>query len=528
MNLVQSLFESAERHPDRAALIGPENELSFAQLLGLTCGTSRQLQETGLSPGDRVLLLEPVTPGFYVRLLACFHAGLEVMILDPSADSQFLNQCMELTNPVAFIGSGRAHLLRLKLSSLRRVRLRFHTSGFVPFSRRIQEEPVAAFSPVARQANDGALITFTSGSTGVPKAAVRSHAFLLAQHKALARSLDHADAQVDLVTLPVFTLANLASGMTSVLADTDLRYPARADSLALSKQCRVHSVGRCAASPAFFQTMLEDGLLPEFQSIYTGGAPVFPRLLDALCAASSEMRVIAVYGSTEAEPIAHQDWRLVSEFDRKKMAAGGGLLAGRPVDEISLRIIRDQSGELIPEVDEVALEAMTLEADAVGEVIVAGEHVLKGYLNGEGDAENKIHCGGEVWHRTGDAACLDAEGRLWLQGRCSAAVRGNHGERLYPLGPECLAMEYLTIDRCALVESDGEPCLVVQAERGEIDHEELLKALAEFGVGRIMVVPEIPVDKRHNAKIDYPRLRQLLIDSSQGCPNSHFSSSASE
>ena len=52
-----------------------------------------------------------------------------------------------------------------------------------------------------------AIITFTSGSTGVPKAAVRTHGFLLAQHRSLARTLTHEVGDMDLTTLPVVLLA---------------------------------------------------------------------------------------------------------------------------------------------------------------------------------------------------------------------------------------------------------------------------------------------------------------------------------
>ena len=106
--------------------------------------------------------------------------------------------------------------------------------------------------------DEPALVTFTSGSTGVPKAAVRTHGFLMAQHRALEKALEFAEGETDLITLPVFVLANLASGLTSVLADTDLRAPGKADAAAIREQCRRHGVTRCAASPAFFEALLHE------------------------------------------------------------------------------------------------------------------------------------------------------------------------------------------------------------------------------------------------------------------------------
>ena len=70
-----------------------------------------------------------------------------------------------------------------------------------------------------------ALVTFTSGSTGAPKAAVRTHGFLLEQHRVLAESLRLTPDDLDLTTLPIFVLANLGSGVCSLIPDADLRHP---------------------------------------------------------------------------------------------------------------------------------------------------------------------------------------------------------------------------------------------------------------------------------------------------------------
>ena len=57
-----------------------------------------------------------------------------------------------------------------------------------------------------------------------------------------------------------------------------------------------------------------------------------------------------------------------------------------------------------------------------GEIVVSGAHVGAGYVGGVGDAETKFRVGEVIWHRTGDAGYLDAHGRLWLLGRCSARI----------------------------------------------------------------------------------------------------------
>jgi len=244
--------------------------------------------------------------------------------------------------------------------------------------------------------------------------------------------------------------------------------------------------------------------------VFTGGAPVFPSLLDRLSAACPEARVTALYGSTEAEPIAELAWSEASASDRQHMREGGGLLAGKPVDRIDLRIMADRSGEAVGPLDAAAFDAMMRPKGEAGEIVVAGEHVLAGYLDGRGDREGKIHVGGRVWHRTGDAGYVGASGRLWLLGRASAKVADERGV-VYPLAVECVADGVEGVRRTALVSHEAGRLLVVEAEterRAPVERR-LEEALGE-AVERFVFVDQIPVDRRHNAKVDYPALRRQL------------------
>src|SRR5690606_6977711 len=95
---------------------------------------------------------------------------------------------------------------------------------------RLERHRGGIVTPPAEVPGDAAaLITFTTGSTGRPKAAVRSHALLWAQHEALAEHLRLRPGDVDMPTLPIFVLNNLALGLTSAIPDFDPRRPADID-----------------------------------------------------------------------------------------------------------------------------------------------------------------------------------------------------------------------------------------------------------------------------------------------------------
>ena len=184
--------------------------------------------------------------------------------------------------------------------------------GWAPFASRL--EALDGAPPPLCPDPGPALLTFTSGTTGAAKAMARSHALLLAQHRALQDHLDVGASDVDLPTLPVFSLHSLAGGATCVLPDADLRAPGAVDAARLIAQIRTEGVTTSAGSPALFQRIADhlvqtEQTLPDIRALWLGGARVPVELVETLCRVLPEARIEILYGSTEAEPIAYLDGR---------------------------------------------------------------------------------------------------------------------------------------------------------------------------------------------------------------------------
>jgi acyl-CoA synthetase (AMP-forming)/AMP-acid ligase II len=222
-------------------------------------------------------------------------------------------------------------------------------------------------------------------------------------------------------------------------------------------------------------------------------------------------RVVSVYGSTEAEPIAHIEAGQVSAADLDAMRRGAGLLAGEPDQCVDLRIIRRQWGTPIPPLDVSTLAAMSCATSECGEIVVTGAHVVRGYLHGQGDEETKFRVDERIWHRTGDMGYLDDRGRLWLLGRASAVIDDARGI-VYPFAVECVAREVLGVRRSAMIARKGRRVLVVERTESDapLDSSAALAALAWAKVDELVVVAKLPMDRRHNSKIDYAALGKLL------------------
>jgi acyl-CoA synthetase (AMP-forming)/AMP-acid ligase II len=151
-------------------------------------------------------------------------------------------------------------------------------------------------------------------------------------------------------------------------------------------------------------------------------------------------------------------------------------------------------------------------------VVVTGRHVLAGYLNDpEAERLNKIHDGERVWHRTGDAARLDAEGRLWLMGRVRERVQRD-GQIWWGTPAEVRALEVEGIVHAAYLglpdaRRGQRAILCVESSGGSLsapDQDRLRSALAPLPVDEVRVLTHIPRDPRHASKTDIEALRRLV------------------
>jgi acyl-CoA synthetase (AMP-forming)/AMP-acid ligase II len=358
-------------------------------------------------------------------------------------------------------------------------------------------------------------VTFTTGSTGTPKAAARSHAFLWAQHRVLARHLGLRETDIDMPTLPVFALHDLAAGCTCVLPDFDPRDPGQIDARAVLAQMRDEGVTTCSASPSFFDALLgAGGGTLSLRAVFTGGAPVLPALARRL-ASLPDTEAHVVYGSTEAEPIASIHARdVVAALETPEP----GLCAGRPVDEIALRIVRAQEGPI--ELGAGGWADWEIAAGATGEIVVTGDHVLPGYLDDPAsDRENKVRDGARVWHRTGDAGRLDPHGRLWLMGRIRQRFERD-GRVTWPLPVELAALRVAGITHAAYAVKPIAPgmtraLLCVEATAG-VAVVDVRAAVAPAPVDNVVVLDRIPRDPRHASKTDIGALLARLEHGTAG------------
>lgn len=504
-NIAELLFRYEAEFPERTAIIHRGKSVTYGELAARVRVRAGLLKRKGIKPGDRLLVFVPMTIGLYEILLAIFHLGGTAVFLDAWSNRNRLEQALEIAGCRGLIGIPRAFLLLLRSAGLRRVPVKLLHS--FPYCQRRRAPDDAPPYPAAP--GDAALITFTTGSTGRPKAALRSHGFLMEQHRVLREELNIRPGDADLATLPIFVLNNLACGATTLIPDFDPRRPADIDPARIITEAERYGICSTAGSPAFYEKLAaaSDGRrLPTLQRLFTGGAAVFPDLARQLQQAFPRADIRVLYGSTEAEPI--------SSIAAGELAQAGDLArTGIPVGDISPYIelaIIPVRREPLPSVSEAEWENFRLPPGSVGEICVSGAHVLKSYFNNpEAMKENKIKVGSRVFHRTGDAGRVDENGRLYLFGRTGTLFTLPDGATCYPMICEYLLKQLPGI-RAGTVLRVGEHIFAALEKDGK--HPPAAPGLDTLGLPGIKIrwFDSLPRDPRHQSKFDYGAIQAQL------------------
>jgi len=498
-NITALLDEATARYPERPALVFGKQRITFDQLLTQVKQCANLLKHHGLNPGERVILMIPMSPELYIAMLAIIRCGAVAVFVDPWIPMRQIAAFSAFASPAGFIGIPKSHLLRLLSPKLARIRISASTGSValgIPaqFSLKAMARQPYEMEPTPVLPEASALITFTSGSSGTPKGANRTHGFLKAQHEALCYELDYRDDDVDMPMFPVFALRNLAAGITSVIPEMDFRKVAEVDPVIINQQIRQNSVTLVTASPPFIDQLVRLEHPPALRKILTGGAPVTAKQLKHWHTAFPSSEIDIIYGSTEAEPIAH-----LSSHERLKTEGEEGFCCGKPTALIKTRIIDIRKNKVSPE----ELDALTLPQGATGELLVAGKHVCRDYFNNPAAVqENKItEQDGTCWHRMGDTGYFDAAGRFFLTGRVHSTMVRN-GKILHAQIVEAeVETQIPSAIKVAALEEDGQLVIVVQGKA--VEH--------QLDADQVVFTDHpLPLDPRHNSKIDYAQLRKQL------------------
>lgn len=504
-NITRLFFEQVERQGDATAFIENDRSTTFSELAGEVRRMAAWLQKRGIAEGDNVLVLIPMSLDLYRTLIALFHIGATAVFVDAWAGADRIDMAATRLPIAAFVGSAKAHLLRLKSPALRRIPIKL-VSSFAGW-RRTSPLQGEALEPDPGRA---ALVTFTTGSTGIPKGAVRTHDFLAIQHRELVVHTRPRAGSAELATLPIFPLSNLASGVATLLAPIDPRRPDRFDAARVVATMKRHSVVCTVASPAFFEKLalylLEKQIrLDCLERLFVGGAAVYRPTAERMRRVFPAAEIVILYGATEVEPISAIGVDEYLAIDSRER----GLAAGSPVESLQVRILDLDPGRVYDPMTLALLNESTCNAGQAGEIVVCGEHVLRNYIGDDTGRGSRLMIDGKHWHRTGDAGYLDSAGNLFLLGRISRRIP-IASAWLFPVEFERRFVEAGISGTLLHIDSDIVAAVERRSGLTDAGMAQLLAPMA-LPFTRLEIFGEIPRDPRHRSKIDYEKLTRAIM-----------------
>lgn len=405
-NLAFSLRSAAERWPKRVAITHEGRALTLAELELRSARAAAMLRGLGVHAGDRVALQLPNVPAFVDLYFALLRLGAVVVPVNPllraaetahvlgDAEVEILLAWHRAQPPLR--GDGTPASVEVLT-----VREPFDLPGAG------EHEPLATIADV--DAEQTAVILYTSGTTGQPKGAELTHRNLGLNTLAVVDALSLSAEDVLLGTLPLYhsfgqtcTLnATIAVGARLALLE---RFDAAAAIELLDREEVTVLMGVPTMLSAIASAREGDGPFPALRLCMSGGAPLPREQLDA-CERIAGAPVLDSYGLSETSP--------ATTLNRPDLRRIGSV--GRPIAGVEVRILAEDGEDL--------------GCRRTGQIAIRGHNVMKGYWRRAEATREAITADG--WFLSGDLGELDEDGFLHVVGRLKdVIIRG--GLNVYP------------------------------------------------------------------------------------------------
>ena len=431
-----NLANIAERHPDESiALISRGKQTSYGALRRQVSGLRTGLTQHGVAPGDRVAIICGNNRYFVVSYLAVLGIGAIAVPLNPNSPmAELISELNSVEATAVVIGpTARPTFDRLEVSETPSVQL-VVGCGFVPDEKGVQLEDLIASEPspiVEREDSDVAVLMFTSGTAGSPKAAMLTHGNLRSNIAQILSSSGNSHTAEDVIfgVLPLFHIFGLNVVLGVGLAvGAQVLLIERFDPISALEAIDIHGVTIVTGPPTMWTAWagmpeIPPGSLNSVRVAISGAA----RLNDETAKTIERRYGVTLregYGLTEASPVVTTSVGTEAPF--------GSI--GTPVPGLEIRLV-DTDGDDVPIGDS-------------GELWVRGPNVFAGYWRDADASASAVNEDG--WLMTGDIATVDDAGHLFLVDRVKDLIIVS-GFNVYPAEVEDVLMNHPAVDACAVV-----------------------------------------------------------------------------
>jgi long-chain acyl-CoA synthetase len=464
MSLGKMLAENAGTYAERVAVIHGDRRITYRELEQAACALANHLRSLGLGKGDKVALMLPNCPEFIIAYFGIQKMGGVAVTLNVQSTPYELRHLLGNSDTRCLITQGmlarRFEEIREELPLCSHLITTNGPEEDSPFSQIVAKGHFTTEIP-GLEDDDPAVMIYTAGLTGKPLGAVLTHRNLLTQ-SVLLRTVCHRteeDKDIGLAVIPFFHSFGAAVNMLLPLrigAGIVLMERFTLDGIfgAIEKE----RVTYIAAVPRLFLGMLFHAGAEKYRTdslkfCITGGAAMPPEFIPVF-EQRFGAKVMEGYGLTEASP--------VSSFSRLDMPQKPGSI-GIPIPGVVAKIV-DEEGRELPR-------------GSVGELVLQGENIMKGYYKDEEATAQVIK---EGWLYTSDLGRMDGDGYIFLTGRKKRMIITS-GFNVYPREIEIVLGLHPAVQTARIVGKEdllrGEivKAIVVKNTGAEIEERELLK-----------------------------------------------------
>ncbi|WP_269501319.1 long-chain-fatty-acid--CoA ligase [Burkholderia sp. IMCC1007] len=511
-SLYANLDASANRHPDQVAILYYGSSISYGQLRGEVEALAGFLQQhCGVARGDRVVLYMQNSPQFIIAFYAILRADAVAVPINPMNRASELQHIVEDSGArVAFVGEELMEYVGSSCGCLDHV-IRARYADYLPDrtdlplpdvlmqdSARYRTPAVGdrvaivgwgealAFACAARehtaQADDKAVIPYTSGTTGRPKGCIHTHRSVMHSTVSCAEWPNLANDSVMLCSVPLFHVTGMQNCMNMPLfIGATMVIMTRWDAKCAARLIERHRVSTWVTVPTMIIDLLNLADFDRFDlrslTYLSGGGAAMPQAVAQQIRARLGIPYVEGYGLTETMAATHINPPLQSKLQ----------CMGVPVFDTFALIVDPNT--LAPCGD-----------GETGEIIVSGPQVFSGYWNApDATRDAFVLLGDRKYFRTGDLGYVDSDGYFFVVDRLKRMINAS-GYKVWPAEVESMLFEHPAIqEACVIATRDS--------RRGES-----VKAVIVLRSGAHATEDDIVSWAReHMASYKVPRVIQFVV-----------------
>jgi len=461
--LFDYLKEAAEKHPDKVAIHFLGEELPYKQIYGDALKLAQQLAELGLKKGDRMAIMLPNSPQSVIAYYAILMLGGIVVQINPLYVERELEHQLNDSGAKMIICLDQlyARVAHIKEKTVLEQIIVTGIQDYLPFSKDIlytgvsqAEMPmkrdfeeltrVRVFKELLKQGQsslppveispeeDLALLQYTGGTTGQAKGAMLTHRNLIANTEQCQQWLysHNYGEEVILGALPFFHVY----GMTMVM------------------NLGIMQLSKIVILPKFEAEEVLETIASQRPTFYPGSPTMYTALLNHPKVANYDLSSIKTCLSGSA-PLLMEVQQQFEQLSGGKLVEGYGLTEASPVTHCNLisgERVRGSIGLPYPDTEARIISLETgeeAEVGDVGELIVKGPQVMKGYWNRPDETEKVLKDG---WLYTGDMGYVDERGYFYIVDRKKDLILAG-GFNIYPREIEEVLCDHPQVKEAAVI-----------------------------------------------------------------------------